>query len=73
MQRIAQNAMQYQQSMMMGMMGMPGMSVMGGGVMPGATPAAQQGSDNLGGSTPPGESSITRNARERVAESGSPT
>jgi hypothetical protein len=73
MQRIAQNAMQYQQSMMMGMMGMPGMAVMGGGVMPGMAPAAQQGSDNLGGETPTGESSITRNARERVAESGSPT
>jgi hypothetical protein len=67
MQRIAQNAMQFQQSMMMGM-GMPGM--MGGmapmgGAMP--TPAAPVGEE------PKAESSITANARQRVAESGSPT
>jgi hypothetical protein len=70
MQRIIQNAMQYQQSMMMGM-GMPGM--MGGmapmgGMMPGAAPGAVPG-----GEEPKAESSITANARQRVAESSSPT
>ena len=65
MQRIAQNAMQYQQSMMMGAMGMPAMATMGGGIMP--PPAAP------GGEEPKAESSITANARQRVAESGSPT
>ena len=66
MQRIAQNAMQYQQSMMMGgMMGMPGMAM--GGMMPGGVPEVPQEE------TSGGESSVTRNARERVAESGTPT
>jgi hypothetical protein len=66
MQRIAQNAMQYQQSMMMGgMMGMPGMAI--GGMMPGVVPEAPQEEPSGG------ESSVTRNARERVAESGTPT
>ena len=69
MQRIIQNAQQYQQSMMMGMMGMPGMATMGGGMIPGAAPAAP----GLSGEEPSGESSITKNARQRVAESGSPT
>lgn len=67
MQRIIQNAMQFQQSMMMGM---PGMAM--GGMMPGSAPAPQS-SENLGGDAPTGESSITKNARQRVAESGSPT
>jgi hypothetical protein len=67
MQRIIQNAMQYQQSMMMGM-GMPGMmggmAPMGDMMPPPAAP---------GGEEPKAESSITANARQRVAESGSPT
>ena len=67
MQRIIQNAMQFQQSMMMGMPGMMGgMAPMGG--MPVAAPGAVPG-----GEAPKGESSITANARQRVAESGSPT
>ena len=67
MQRIIQNAMQFQQSMMMGMPGMMGgMAPMGG--MPGAAPGVVPG-----GEAPKGESSITANARQRVAESGSPT
>lgn len=72
MQRIIQNAMQYQQSMMMGMMGMPGMATMGAGMVPGAAPVAQA-SEPLGGEAPTGESSVTKNARTRVAEAGSPT
>ena len=68
MQRIIQNAMQYQQSMMMGAMGIPAMATMGGGMIPGAVPGAA-----LGGKTPKEESSITANARQRVAESSSPT
>lgn len=68
MQRIIQNAMQFQQNMMMGgMMGMPGMM---GGMAPGM--AAPQG-PVPGGEAPKAESSITANARQRVAESGSPT
>jgi hypothetical protein len=67
MQRIIQNAMQFQQSMMMGMPGMMGgMAPMGG--MPVAAPGVVPG-----GEAPKGESSITANARQRVAESGSPT
>ena len=62
MQKIVQNAMQF--GMMMG--GMP----MGG--IPGAAPMAQT-SENLGGSDDPAESSVTEKARERVAESSSPT
>ena len=65
MQRIMQNAMMYSQTMM-GMGGMP----MGG--MPGAAPNPQ-GSENLGGEAPTGESSVTKNARARVAASSSPT
>ena len=71
MQRIIQNAMQYQQTMMMGMMGVPGMATMGAGMIPGAAPSPQ--SENLGSEAPSGESSITKNARQRVAESSSPT
>lgn len=67
MQRIMQTAMQYSQAMMMGMpMGMAG------GMIPGAAPSAQ-GTENLGGSSAPAESSVTKNARERVAASSSPT
>lgn len=67
MQRIMQNAMQFQQSMMMGMpMGMAG------GMIPGAAPNAPA-SETLGGETPSGESSVTKNARQRVAASSSPT
>lgn len=69
MQRIVQNAMQYQQTMMMGMMGAQAMATMGGGMAPGMAPAAP----GIGGEPPKAESSITRNARERVAESSSPT
>ena len=72
MQRIIQNAMQYQQSMMMGMMGMPGMSTMGAGMMPTGAPSAQI-TDNLGGDSSPAESSVIQNARQRVAEASSPT
>lgn len=72
MQRIIQNAQQYQRSMMMGMMGVPGMATMGGGVIPGMAPNAQ-GTENLGGDSSPAESSVTRNARQRVAEASSPT
>ena len=72
MQRIIQNAMQYQQSMMMGMMGIPAAATMGGGVIPGVAPNVQA-SDPLGGDSGPGESTITRNARQRVAEASSPT
>ena len=68
MQRIIQNAMQFQQSMMMGMPGMMGGMAPVGGIMPGAAPAATPG-----GETPKGESSITANARQRVAESSAPT
>ena len=64
MQRIMQTAMQYQQAMMMGMSGM-------GGMIPGAAPSAA--TENLGGSSEPAESSVTKNARARVAESSSPT
>ena len=64
MQRIAQNGMT-----MMGMGMMPGMA-MGGGANP--IPNAQ-GSENLGGEAKTGESSVTENARKRVAESSSPT
>ena len=68
MQRIIQNAMQFQQNMMMGgMMGMPGMM---GSMAPGM--AVPQG-PVPGGEEPKAESSITANARQRVAESGSPT
>lgn len=66
MQRIIQNAMKYQSMMM----GMPGMMGMGG--VPGAAPAAQS-SDVLGGDAGTGESSVTENARQRVAEASSPT
>jgi hypothetical protein len=66
MQRIIQNAMKYQNMMM----GMPGMMGMGG--IPGAAPTAQ-GSDVLGGEAGTGESSVTENARQRVAEASSPT
>jgi hypothetical protein len=58
MQRIVQNAMQF------GMMGMMG--------VPGAAPSAA-GSDQLGGSSAPAESSVTKNARTRTAEATSPT
>ena len=68
MQRIVQNAMQYQQSMMMGGMGMPGMM---GGMMAAGAPSAQA-NENLGGEEPTGESAVTRNARERVATSSAP-
>lgn len=68
MQRIIQNAMQYQQNLMMAQMGMP---MVGAAVTPGVAPSAQ--SPNLGGQAPKGESSITKNARARVAESSSPT
>jgi hypothetical protein len=68
MQRIIQNAMQFQQSMMMGMPGMMGGMAPMGGMMPGAAPAAAPG-----GEVPKAESSITANARQRVAESSSPT
>ena len=68
MQRIIQNAMQFQQSMMMGMPGMMGGMAPVGGIMPGAAPAATPG-----GETPKGESSITAKARQRVAESSAPT
>ena len=66
MQRIVQNAMQYQQSMMMGMMGAPAMTTMGGGMVPGAAPA-----QSVPGGAPQ-EASITKNARQRVAESTAP-
>jgi hypothetical protein len=66
MQRIIQNAMKYQNMMM----GMPGMMGMGG--VPGAAPAAQS-SEVLGGEAGTGESSVTENARQRVAEASSPT
>lgn len=72
MQRIAQNAMQYQQQQMMAMMGGAGLAGMGGGIVPGAAPSAQ-GNENLGGESSVGESAVTRNARQRVAESSSPT
>lgn len=72
MQRIIQNAMQYQQSMMMGAMGAPSMATMGGGMAPGVAPNATV-SDNLGGNSKPAESSVTKNARQRVANSSSPT
>jgi hypothetical protein len=58
MQRIVQNAMQF------GMMGMMG--------VPGAVPSAA-GSEQLGGSSAPAESSVTKNARTRTAEATSPT
>ena len=64
MQRIMQNAMQF--NMTMGMpMGM-------GGMIPGAAPSAPT-NENLGGEAPTGESSVTKNARARVAASSSPT
>ena len=43
-----------------------------GGAMPIGAPSAH-GSKHLGGEEPTGESKVTRNARERVAESSSPT
>ena len=73
MQKIMNNAMMYSQTMM-GMGGMGGMP-MGGMAMggePGAAPAPQN-TQNLGGEAPKAESSITKNARTRVAESTSPT
>jgi hypothetical protein len=58
--------MQYQQMMMgMGMPGMMGGMAPMGGMM--SAPAAP------GGEKPKAESSITANARQRVAESSSPT
>lgn len=72
MQRIIQNAQQYQQSMMMGMMGMPGVATLGAGITPNAAPDSQ-GTENLGGDSGPAESSVTKNARARVAEASSPT
>ena len=67
MQRIIQNAMQYQQNLMMAQMGMP---MVGAAVTPGVAPSAQ--SPNLGGQAPKGESSITKNARQRVATASAP-
>ena len=64
MQIIARNA-------MMAPMGMPGMAPMGG-MMPGAVPVASA-NEQLGGEKPSGESAVTKNARQRVAESSSPT
>lgn len=69
MQRIIQNAMQYQQNLMMAQMGMP-MGMVGAAVTPGVAPSAQ--STNLGGQAPKGESSITKNARQRVATASAP-
>ena len=69
MQRIIQNAMQYQQNVMMAQMGMP-MGMVGAAVTPGVAPSAQ--SPNLGGQAPKGESSITKNARQRVATASAP-
>jgi hypothetical protein len=69
MQRIIQNAMQYQQNLMMAQMGMP-MGMVGAAVTPGVAPSAQ--SPNLGGQAPKGESSITKNARQRVATASAP-
>ena len=72
MQRIIQNKMQWQQDQMMAMMGMP-MAMMGmGGAMPAGAPSAQS-SEALGGEGGSGESGVTQKARERVAESSSPT
>ena len=72
MQRIIQNKMQWQQEQMMAMMGVP-MAMMGmNGAMPAGAPNAQA-SESLGGEEPTGESSVTRNARARVAEASSPT
>ena len=70
MQRIIQNKMQWQQEQLAMMMGIPGMGM--GGAMPMGAPNAQ-GSEALGGEEPTGESSVTRNARARVAEASSPT
>ena len=68
MQKIIQNKMQWQKEQMMAMMGMPmGM----GAAMPAGAPNPN-GSEPLGGE-PKSESGVTRNARERVAESTSPT
>lgn len=64
MQIIARNA-------MMAPIGMPGMAPMGG-MMPGAVPVAPA-NEQLGGEKPSGESAVTKNARQRVAESSSPT
>lgn len=74
MQRIAQNGEAFRQQQMMAMMGIPGMgmSTMGGGIIPGVAPNAQS-NDNLGGESTTGESAVTKNARQRVAESSSPT
>lgn len=69
MQRIIQNAMQYQQNLMMAQMGMP-MGMVGAAVTPGVAPSAH--STNLGGQAPTGESSITKNARQRVATASAP-
>lgn len=69
MQRIIQNAMQYQQNLMMAQMGMP-VGMVGAAVTPGMAPSAQ--SQNLGGQAPKGESSITKNARQRVATASAP-
>ena len=69
MQKIIQNKMQWQQEQMMAMMGMP-MGMMGG-AMPAGAPNPN-GSEQLGGE-PKAESGVTRNARERVANSTSPT
>ena len=68
MQKIMSNAMMYNQTMM----GVPGMGGMAMGGAPGVAPAPQN-AQNLGGEAPSGESSITKNARTRVAESTSPT
>lgn len=69
MQKIIQNKMQWQQEQMMAMMGMP-MGMMGA-AMPNGAPNPNS-SEPLGGE-PKSESGVTRNARERVAESTSPT
>ena len=64
MNRISQNGMMYQQQMMMGMMGGMGMPMVG---------APQDAGQQVPEAESTGESSVTKNARQRVADASVPT
>ena len=67
MNKIAQNGMMYQQSMMMGIGGMPMAGTPG---MASVTPMQIQQEPQTANA---GESSVTKDARQRVADSSVPT
>lgn len=75
MQRIAQNAQVYQQTQMMQQMAMMGMADPRAAMMAGVANPAEPMPPRSGGEEPrigAGESSVTKNARQRVADATSP-